>query len=70
MLDKKNNNHTQEMIKIDQIFVKVKLSVKSVGIQIDAELNFNLHMNQLKALIRLRRSNFERKKVLINSYFY
>ena len=48
------------MIKIDQKFVKVKSSVKPLGIQIDAELNLNLHMtnicgfavSQFKALIR------------------
>ena len=60
ILDKKKNNHAQEMIKIDQKFVKVKSSVKPLGIQVDAELNLNLHMtnicgfavNQFKALIR------------------
>ena len=64
ILDKKKNNHTQEIIKIDNKFVKVKLSVKPLGIQIDAELNFSLHManicrrvaNQLHALIRLTSS--------------
>ena len=48
-------------------------------IQIDAELNFNLHIanicrsaaNQLNALIRLRMFlDFEEKKVLIKRYFY
>ena len=48
------------MTKIDQKFVKVKSLVKPLGIQTDAELNFNLHMtnicgfavNQFKAIIR------------------
>ena len=79
ILDKKKTNHTQETIKIDNKAVKVKSSVKLLGVQIDAELNFNLHIanicrsaaNQLNALIRLRKFlGFEEKKVLINSYFY
>ena len=48
------------MIKIDQKFVKVKSSVKPLGIQINTELNLNLHMtnicgfavNEFKTLIR------------------
>ena len=62
ILDKKKNQ-TQE-IKFDQKLVKVKLSVKPFHIQIDAELNFNVHManicrsaaNQRNALVRLRSS--------------
>ena len=61
ILDKKKNNHTQEIIRIDKNVVKVKLPVKLLGIQTDAELNFNLHIadifrsasNQLHALITL-----------------
>ena len=63
MLDKKKNNHIQEMIKIDNKPVKVKSFVKLLGVQTDAELNFSLHIanicrsteNQLNALIRLRK---------------
>ena len=63
VLDKNINNYTQEIIKIDNKAVKVKSSVKLLGFQIDAELNFNLHVlnicrsaaNQLNALIRLRK---------------
>ena len=77
-LDKKKTNHTQEIIKIDNKAVKIKSSVKFLGVQIDAELNFNLHIvnicrsavNQLNALIRLRKFlDSEEKTVLINSYF-
>ena len=61
-LDKKKNNHTQEMIKINNKPVNVKSSVKLLGVQTEAELNFSLHIahicrsteNQLNALIRLR----------------
>ena len=79
ILDKKKTNHKQEIIKIRNKAVKVKSSVKRLGVQIDAELNFNLHIaiicrsaaNQLNALIRLRKFlGFEEKKVLTNSYFY
>ena len=79
MLGKKKNNHTQEIIKIDKNIVKVKSSVKLLGVQNDDELNFNLHManicrsaaNPLDALIRLKKFlGSEEKKILINSYFY
>ena len=63
VLDKNINNDKQEITKIDNKAVKVKSSVKLLGFQIDAELNFNLHIlnicrsaaNQLNALIRLRK---------------
>ena len=54
-------------------------SIKSLGIQIDAELNFNSHttnictfaVNQPHALIRFRKFLiWEEKKVLVHSYFY
>ena len=73
ILDKKKTNHTQETIKIDNKAVKVKSSVKLLGVQTDAELNFNLHIanicrsaaNQLNAIIRLRKFlGFAEKKVL------
>ena len=79
ILDKKKNNHTQEIIKMNNKAVKFKSSVKLLGVQIDAELNFSLHIaniyrtavNQLNALIRLRKFlGFEEKKVLINNHFY
>ena len=44
--DKKKNNHTQEIIKIDNKVVKVKSSAKLLGVQIDTELNFNLYKGQ------------------------
>ena len=78
ILDKKKNNHTQELIKIGKNDVKVKSSVKLLGVQIDSELNFNLHIanifrsaaNQLNPLIRLKNFlGFQEKKVLINSFF-
>ena len=53
-------------------------SVKLLGIQIDNQLNFNLHIsnicrtaaNQMNALTRLKRFlGFKEKRILINSYF-
>ena len=79
ILDKTKNNYTQGIIKLDNKAVKVKLSVKLLGVQIDAELDFNLHIvnicrsavNQLNALIRLRKFLVsEERKFLINSYLY
>ena len=54
----------------------IKLSVKFLGVQLEAELNFNLHIvnicrsagNQLNALTRLRKFlGSEEKNVVINS---
>ena len=54
----------------------IKLSVKFLGVQLKAELNFNLHIvnicrsagNQLNALTRLRKFlGSEEKNVVINS---
>ena len=79
ILDKKKNNHTQEIIKIDSKAIKLKSVVKLLDVQNNAELNFNVHIanvcrpaaNQLNALIRLRKFlGFEEKKILINDYFY
>ena len=79
ILSKKKNNHTEEIIKINNRALKVKSSVKCLDVKTDAELNFNLHIanicsstaNQFNTLIRLRKFlGFEEKKVLINSYFY
>ena len=44
ILDKKKTNHTQGTIKIENKAVMVKSSVKLLGVQIDAELNFNLRI--------------------------
>ena len=72
ILDKKKNNHTQEIIKFEKNAVKVNSSVKLLDVQIDAELNFNLQIadicrsaaNQLNALIRLNKFfGFEEEKI-------
>ena len=66
--------HTNETLKIDDKIIKTSSLVKLVGVQIDDQLNFNLHIsnicrsatNQLNALIILERFlAFEEKKTLI-----
>ena len=77
-LDKRQSDHTKERITADNQQIKTVSSVKLLGLQLNDELNFNLHIsnickstaNQLNASIRLKKSiNFEEKKILINSYF-
>ena len=79
IIDKKKKCHTNETLKIGDKIIKASSSVKLLGVQIDDQLNFNLHIsnicrsaaNQLNALIRLKCFlDFEEKTTLINSYFY
>ena len=79
IIDKKKKCHTNETLKIGDKIIKASSSVKLLGVQIDDQLNFNLHIsnicrsaaNQLNALIRLKRFlDFEEKKTLINNCFY
>ena len=79
IIDKKKKCHTKESLKIGNEITEVSSSTKLLGIQIDHQLNFNLHISiicrsaaiQLIALIKLKRFlAFEEKKTLINSYFY
>ena len=78
ILDKKKNNHTQEIITTDNKVVKVKSPAKLLAVQTDGELNFNLHIanicrsaaNQLNVLNGLRKFlGFEKENVLINGYY-
>ena len=78
IIEKKKKCHTNETLKIGDKIIKASSSVKLLGVQIDDQLNFNLHIsnicrsaaNQLNALIRLKRFlAFEEKKTLMNSYF-
>ena len=79
IIDKKKKCHTNETLKIGNKIIEASFSVKLLGVQIDNQLNFNLHIsnicrfaaNQLNALIRLKRFlDLDEKKTLINSYFY
>ena len=79
IIDKKKKCHTNGTLKIGDKIIKASSSVKLLVVQIDDQLNFNLHIsnicrsaaNQLNALIRLKHFlDFEEKKTMINSYFY
>ena len=62
MIDKKKKCYTNETLKIGDKIIKASSSVKLLGVEIDNQLNFNLHIsnicrsavNQLNALIRLK----------------
>ena len=75
IIDKKKKCHANETLKIGDKIIKASSSVKLLDVQIDDQLNFNLHIsnicrsaaNQLYALIRLKCFlAFEEKKTLIN----
>ena len=61
IIDKKKKCHTNETLKIGDKIIKASSSVKLLGVQIDDQLNLNLHVsnicrsaaNQVNALIRL-----------------
>ena len=63
IIDKKKKCHTKETLKIGDKIIKASYSVKLLGVHIDNQLNFKLHVskicrsatNQLSALIRLKR---------------
>ena len=77
LLEKRESDHTNQRIVADNQNMKVVSFVELLGIQIDDELNFNLHIsnicrsaaNQLYVIMRLNRFlGFQEKKILINSY--
>ena len=77
VLDKRRSNNTEVKFIIGSEQIQAVPSVDILGITIDDQLNFNLHIdnicqksaNQLKALIRLKRFlGNEERKVLINSF--
>ena len=85
IIDKKNKYHNKGTLKIGDKIIKASYSVKLLGVHIHNHLNFNLRIsnicrfaaNELNAPIRLNRwfffvffLAFEKKKTLINSYFY
>ena len=78
LLGNRKNDHTNQLIVVDNQNIKVVSSVELFGIQIDDKLNFNVHIGNIfrsaadisNALIRLRRFlRFKEKGILINSYF-
>ena len=46
-IDKKKKCHTNETLKIRDKMIKASFSVKLLGVQIDDQLNFNLHISNI-----------------------
>ena len=79
IIDKNKQDHRKEISEIGDKVIEASPSVKLLGLQLDDQLNFNLHItnicrtaaNHLNALTTLKRfSSFEAKKVLVNKYFH
>ena len=78
IIDKRKQDHTNEISKIGSKEIKVASQVKLLGVEIDNKLNFERHINRicksaankLNALIRLKRFlGFQERKALVNSFF-
>ena len=78
LIDKRKQDHTNEVVQIEEQNIKAVSLVELLGIQIDDKLNFNQHIskicncaaNQLNAMTRLRNFMTSRvKEALINGYF-
>ena len=77
ILDKQNVDFSNTKISVNNENLEIVPSVKLLGIQIDSQLNFNMHINnicksaanQLNALISLNCFlGIDEKKVLVNSF--
>ena len=77
IIDKRKQDHTNEIFKIGSKEIKVTSQVKFLGVEIDNKLNFEQHINricksatnQLNAVIRLKRFlGFQERKALVNSF--
>ena len=77
IIDRFRSDYGDEKININKESIKIVSSVKLLGVQIDNQLNFNLHIssicksaaNQLSALLRLKSFlGFDEKKILVNSF--
>ena len=78
ILDKLKHDYSNETIEFHNKTFESVSFVRLLAVQLDDKLNFSFHVsnicksaaNQLRALIRLNNFLcFERKRVLINSYF-
>ena len=77
ILDRKKSNLTNIPLTIDNQTIKSVPSLELLGIHLDDNLNFNLHIsnicrsaaNEVNGLIQLKSyMNFNEKRILINSY--
>ena len=69
ILDKKENNHTQEITKIDNEAVIVKSSVKLLGVQTDAELNLLTVLANMQRINSTLLLGLESSQVLKRKWF-
>ena len=77
IIDKRKQDHTNEIFKIGSKEVKVASQVKLIGEDIDNKLNFELHINHIcksaanKLNARIKLKSFlglQERKVLMNSF--
>ena len=77
IFDKRKGNHTNQIINIDQKEIKAVTKNKILQIEIDDELSFNHHINNIykflsnqpNTIIRLNRLlRFKERKVLVNTF--
>ena len=77
IIDKRKQDHINEIFKIGSKEIKVASQLKLLGVEKDNKLNFEQHINcifksaakQLNALIRLKRFlGFQEGKALVNSF--
>ena len=76
IIDKRKQDHANEIFKIGSKEVKVASQVKLLGVEIDNKLNFEQinricksASNQLNALTRLKQVlGFQERKALVNSF--
>ena len=69
ILDKKKNNHPQEITKIDNEAVIVKSSVKLLGVQTDAELNLLTVLANMQRINSTLLLGLESSQVLKRKWF-
>ena len=77
IFDKRKGNHTNQIINIDQKEIEAVTKNKILQIEIDDELSFNHHINNIykflsnppNTIIRLNRLlRFKERKVLVNTF--
>ena len=77
IIDRKNQQNNSTSIKINDINMNSKNSVRLLGLEIDSKLNFDKHIlnlqgkcDQLNAICRLKSFlNTDQIKILVNIFF-
>ena len=78
IIDRRNQQNNSTSIKINDINMNSKNSVRLLGLEIDSKLNFDKHIlnlqgkcDQLNAICRLKSFlNTDQIKILVNIFFY